>query len=99
MQQFLKFISWSYVQLNVFRPPSPPSSGTQKLQKQPLVLPLERGCSSVVGRGRAGRPDHDQQHCYHHAPTVKPEATTAVVEFLMVGERAAEVRWAVHNVK
>ena len=34
------------------------------------------------GRGLAGynRPDHDQQHCYHHAPTVKPEATTAVVE-------------------
>jgi hypothetical protein len=30
-------------------------------------LPLERGGSSVVGRGRT---DHDQQHCYHHAPTV-----------------------------
>ena len=25
-------------------------------------LPLERGDSSTVGRGRAGRPDHDQQH-------------------------------------
>jgi precorrin-2 methylase len=24
-------------------------------------LPLERGGSSVVGRGRANRPDHDQQ--------------------------------------
>jgi len=23
--------------------------------------------------------DHDQQHCCHHAPTVKPEAATAVV--------------------
>ena len=33
-------------------------------------LPLERGGSSVVGRGRAGWPDHDQQHCYHHVPTV-----------------------------
>jgi hypothetical protein len=29
------------------------------------------------------RPDHDQQHCYHHTPTIKPEATTAVVELLM----------------
>ena len=29
-------------------------------------LPLERGSSSAVGRGRA----HDQQHCYHPAPTV-----------------------------
>jgi len=25
-------------------------------------LLLERGGSSAVGRGRAGRPDHDQQH-------------------------------------
>jgi hypothetical protein len=31
-------------------------------------LPLKRGGSSVVGRGRAGRPDHDQQHGYHHVP-------------------------------
>ena len=33
-------------------------------------LQLKRGGSSVVGRGRAGRPYHDQQHCYHHVPTV-----------------------------
>jgi hypothetical protein len=30
-------------------------------------LLLECGDSSAVGRGR---PDHDQQHCYHQAPTV-----------------------------
>jgi len=30
-------------------------------------LPLERGDSSVVGRGWS---DHDQQHSYHHVPTV-----------------------------
>ena len=48
-------------------------------------LPLERGGSSAVGRGRAGRRDHDQQHCCHHAPTVKPEAATAVVELLIMG--------------
>jgi hypothetical protein len=29
---------------------------------------LERGGSSVVGRGLAGQPDHDQQRCYHQAP-------------------------------
>jgi len=51
---------------------------------------LERGGSSGVGRGRAGRPDHDQQHCPHHAPTVKPEAATAVVELLMMGVRTLE---------
>jgi hypothetical protein len=53
-------------------------------------LPLERGGSSAVGRGRAGRPDQDQQHCYHHAPTVKPEAATAVVERLMMGVTTPE---------
>jgi hypothetical protein len=31
--------------------------------------------------------DHDQQHYYHHAPTVKPEVATAVVELLMMGVR------------
>jgi len=30
----------------------------------------------LVVVGPAGRPDHDQQHCYHYAPKVKPEAAT-----------------------
>ena len=50
-------------------------------------LPLERGGGSAVGRGRT---DHDQQHCYHHAPMVKPEAATAVVELLTMGVRTSE---------
>ena len=33
-------------------------------------LPLERGGSSVVGRGRSDRTDHDQRHCYQHVLTV-----------------------------
>jgi hypothetical protein len=33
----------------------------------------------LVVVGSAKWPDHDQQHCYHHAPTVKPGAATAVV--------------------
>jgi len=81
-----------YLQLNMFRASSCPSSGAQQLQWQPLVLPSERGGGSVVGRGGAGpgRPDHNQQHCYHHAPKVKPEAATAVVEILMMGVRTPE---------
>jgi len=30
------------------------------------------------------------KHCYHHAPMVKPEAATAVVELLMMGVRMPE---------
>jgi hypothetical protein len=70
---------------------SRPPSGAQQLQSQPLVY-----CWNVVVAvllvvvGPAGQPDHDQEHCYHHAPTVKPEAATAVVELLMMGVRTPE---------
>jgi len=43
------------------------------------------------------RPDHEQQHCYHQAPKVKPEAATAVVELLMMGVMAPETCWAVNK--
>jgi len=44
----------------------------------------------MVVVGPAGRPDHDQQHRYHHAPAVKPVAAIAVVELLMMGVRTPE---------
>jgi len=47
--------------------------------------------------GRLCRPDHDQQHCYHHVPTVKPEAATAVIKLLMMGGRTPETCWAVNK--
>jgi hypothetical protein len=76
----------------MFRVSLSPSSGAQQLQQRPLVLPLERGGSSAVGRGRVdyNRSDHDQQHCYRHAPTVTPEADTADVELLMMVVRTPE---------
>jgi hypothetical protein len=74
----------------MFRASSRPSFGAQQLQKQPLVLHSGRGYSTAVGRGRAGRPDDDQQQCYHQAPEVKPEAATAVVELLIMGVRTPE---------
>jgi hypothetical protein len=82
-----------------FRHPHAHHQELQQLQYQPLVLPLERSDSSVVGRGRAGhnRPDHDQQHCYHHDTKVKPETGTAVVELLMMGGRTPETCWAVNK--
>jgi hypothetical protein len=64
------------------------SGGTSTHHQERIQLYLQH--LVFVGRGRAGRPDHDQQHCYHHTPTVKPEAVTAVVEFLMVGVKTPE---------
>ena len=48
-----------------------PSSGATTTAVAAFGLPSELGDSRAVGRGRD---DHDQQHCYHHAPTAKPEA-------------------------
>jgi hypothetical protein len=45
---------------------------------------------TAVVRGRAGRPDHEQQHDYHHDTKVKPEAATAVIELLMMGGKTPE---------
>jgi hypothetical protein len=57
------------------RASSCPSSGAQQLQSQPLVLPLERGGSSAVVRGRPGRQLHVQQRSTY----AKPEAASVVL--------------------
>jgi hypothetical protein len=44
----------------------------------------------LVVVGPVNRPDHEQQHCYHHAPTVNPDAATTVVELLMMDVRTPE---------
>ena len=49
----------------------------------------------MVGPGRPPWPR--PKHCYHDAPKVKPEAATAIVEFLMMGVRTPETCWATHK--
>jgi hypothetical protein len=64
----------------MFRGFSRPSSGAQRLQWQPLVLPLYRGDRRPVFVARPRT-----QHDYNHDTKVKPEAANAVVEVLMMG--------------
>jgi hypothetical protein len=54
----------------MIRVSSCPSSGATITAVAASGLPSELGDSSAVRRGRAGWPDHDQQHCYHKTPTV-----------------------------
>jgi len=45
----------------MFRASSRPSSGDTRTAVAASGLPSELGDSSAVARGRAGRPDHEQQ--------------------------------------
>jgi hypothetical protein len=44
----------------------------------------------LVVVGPVNQSNHNQQHCYHYAPMVKPQVATAVVEFLLMGARMPE---------
>jgi hypothetical protein len=86
MQQFSSLFSWRLFRAQHVSGFPRPSSGAQRLQWQPLVLPSYRGDSRavlVVG--------------YHQDGNVKPEAAIAVFEPLMMGEETPETCWAVNK--
>jgi hypothetical protein len=85
MQQFLKFITLTFIySLTWFECPH---AHRQELNCNRSPWFYFR--SVVIAVGPVNRPDHDQQHCYHHAPKVKPEAPI-VVELLTMGVRTPE---------
>jgi hypothetical protein len=93
MQQFLKFYYLTFMYSSTYfgRPPAHHQelnncSSSLRFYRWSVVMAV-----LLVVVGPADRPDHDQQHWYHHAPTVKPEAATAVVELLMMGGRTPEI--------
>jgi hypothetical protein len=72
----------------MFRAFSRSSSGAQRLQWQPLVLPSYHGDSRAVFVFGPARPR--TQHDYNHDTKVKPEAATEVVDLLMMGGKTPE---------
>jgi hypothetical protein len=76
----------------MFRASLCPSSGAYQLHQKPMIYRRNVVVAVLLAVvGPAGRPDHDQQQCYHHAPTEKPEAATAVVELLVGREDARNI--------
>ena len=81
MRQFLQFIILKFIY-------SSTCLGRPHAHHQELT---NRSSSLLVVVGPfIKRPVHDQQHCCHHAPKVKPEAATAGVELLMMGVMTPE---------
>jgi hypothetical protein len=98
MQQFFSLLSWrlftaqhvSDVFLHIIR-----SSMTAVAASGSIFVSWWQSCCV---HGRSGRPARPwTQHGYHHDTKVKPEAATAVIEVLMIGEKTPKTCWAVNK--
>ena len=101
MQKFLQFITWRlFTAQHVSGVPTPIiRSSTTAVAASGFTYGAwwYQCCWSCSGRP-AG-PTTTNSTAYHHAPNVKPEAATAVVELLIMGVRTPETCWAVNKIQ
>jgi hypothetical protein len=98
MQQFSSLLSWRlFTAQHVLSvvPPIIRSSMTAVAVSGFIFVSWWQSCCF---RGRVGRPARPRtQHGYHHDTNVKPEASTAVIELLMMGGTTPATCWIVNK--
>jgi hypothetical protein len=67
----------------MFRVSSCPSSGAHKLQQQTVDYRRNVEVAVLLVVVGPDRPDHDQQQCYHHVPTVNQRLLLHLMEIRM----------------
>ena len=98
MQQLFNLLSWRLFTAQHVSGVFPPIIRSSMTSVAASGFTFVLWWQSCVVRGRAGRPARPRtQHDYHHDTKVKPEAATAVIELLMMGEKTPETCWAVNK--
>jgi hypothetical protein len=94
MQQFFSLLSWRLFTAQHVSGDFPPIIRRLMTAASASGFTFVSWWRSFCVRVRAGRPARTRtQHDYHHDTKVKPEAATAVIEFLMMGGTTPETCW------
>jgi hypothetical protein len=98
MQQFSSLLSWRLFTAQHVSGVFPPIIRISMTAVAASGFTFVSWWQSCCVCGRAGRPARPRtQHDYHHDTKVKPEAATALTEFLMMGGKTPEICWAVNK--
>jgi hypothetical protein len=99
MHQFFKFILFCSSTLHVSDGLSVHHQESKTAHTASGICQTDSADCLLAGtRWNSSRPARPRtQHDYHHDTKVKPEAATAVIEFLIMGGKTPETCWAVNK--